>query len=439
MSRRNSNRQLVPLTWCLAGLLLVAACGGRGSDADTGGVKNDSGVKVAQVVKKDDCTGYQASPGISDDEIKLGSSYPDSGPLASIGETNKGMESYFKHLNESGGINGRKITLIGKDDQYDPTKASANVNELLQKDRVFAIVGVQSTTGTMAVWDQLARECVPILESTISSATRDQRAAHRNAIDGLVPYASEGYALAGYLTKTLGEKKVAVITQDGSFGDAAARGVERAIEENGGKLVAHESFQVTDPTVRSQVTTLKASGADALVVIAAGTKCPQIFDTVAASGWKPTIATTFTCSNTTLMGLAKPASTDGIISDGWVRVRTADDPESKTFLDAVKKYAPGVNASSENVAIGWAQGQIVAAILERATELTRVGVINSALGLDGVAVPMAVDGVKASTSADDSAPIESVQIRTFDSAAGAWTPVTTDALVDMTGKLGDFE
>ncbi len=138
-----------------------------------------------QVVKKADCQNYQASPGITDDEIKLGSSYPDSGPLASIGETNRGMKAYFEQLNESGGINGRKVTLIGKDDQYDPTKATANVNELLQKDRVFAIVGVQSTTGAMAVWDQLNKQCVPILESTISSAKLKERAAHPNAIDGL--------------------------------------------------------------------------------------------------------------------------------------------------------------------------------------------------------------------------------------------------------------
>lgn len=439
MSMHPSKKKALRLTAGAVAVLTLAACGGRGGSDDAGDVSNESGVKVEQVVKKADCQDYQASPGITNDEIKLGSSYPDSGPLASIGETNRGMKAFFEQLNESGGINGRKVTLIGKDDQYDPTKAAANVNELLQKDRVFAIVGVQSTTGAMAVWDQLNKQCVPILESTISSAKLKERAAHPNSIDGLVPYASEGYALGSYVTGELGKKKVALIMQAGTFGESAQRGVEKSIEESGAELVGTETFQVTDPTVRSQITTLKATGADSLIVVAAGTKCPQIFDAVAGAGWKPAIATTFTCSNTTLMGLAKPGSTDGIVSDAWVRIRKPGDAISDTYFAAMKKYAPKTNAGSENVAIGWAQGEVIAEILKQATSLTRVDVINSALGLKDVSVPMAAEGVLANTSKGDSAPIESVQITQYDSAAKQWSAVSGGRLVDVSGKLGSFE
>lgn len=425
----------------LAVLCLTAAagCQGRSSSSDAGDVRNSTGVTVAKVVTKDQCSSYEPSPGITADEIKLGSTYPDSGPLASIGEANKGMESYFKHLNESGGINGRKVTLIGKDDQYDPTKATANVNELLQQDKVFAIVGVQSTTGAMAVWDKLERRCIPILESTISSATTAERNAHPNATDGLVPYASEAYALGTYVTKQRKAKKVALIAQAGTFGESAARGLRKSLSENGAELVATETFQVTDPTVTTQVTTLKASGADALVVVAAGTKCPQIFDAVHDAGWDPLMATTFTCANTTLMKLAKPAAVQGVISDSWVRLRKPGDPESDTYFAAMKKYYPDVNAGSENVAIGWGQGQIVAEILRRATALTRVDVINSALGLKDVKVPMAAEGVLVNTSKNDTAPVESVQITQFDSSAMAWRLADgATGPVDVSGKLADL-
>ncbi|MFI6906138.1 ABC transporter substrate-binding protein [Nonomuraea sp. NPDC050394] len=419
----------------LALLLGLTACGGRGPAQQPADVANVSGTKVEAVVRQDSCQDYEPSPGITDSTIKLGSSYPNSGPLASIGETNVGMNAYFAHLNEKGGINGRRIELIGKDDQYDPTKAAANINELLQRERVFAIVGVQSTTGAMSAWDTLARQCVPILESTISSASPRERAAHLNAIDGLVPYALEGYALGTYMARTQGRKRVALIAQDGSFGRSVRSGIEAGLAEHGADLVAAQTFQVTDPAVRSQVTTLKAAGADALIVVAAGTKCPQIFDTVAASGWKPAIATTFTCSNTTLMNLAKPGSVHGVVSDAWVRQRVPGDAESDAFFAALKKHAPQVNAGSENVAIGWAQGQIIAEILTRSAALTRLDVINTALALKDVKVPMAADGLLLNTSATDTAPVESVRITVYDSAAGRWRPAGKDDLIDMSGKL----
>ncbi|WP_157249279.1 ABC transporter substrate-binding protein [Nonomuraea typhae] len=422
----------------MALLLGLTACGGRGPAEQSADTANASGTKVEAVVRQESCQDYEASPGVTKTTIKLGSSYPNSGPLASIGETNVGMNAYFAHLNDKGGINGRTIELIGKDDQYDPTKAAANITELLQRDRVFAIVGVQSTTGAMSVWDSLARQCVPILESTISSASPQARAAHLNAIDGLVPYALEGYALGTYVAKNLARKKVALIAQDGSFGKSARSGIEKSLKEYGAALVATQTFQVTDPAVRSQVTTLKASGADALIVVAAGTKCPQIFDTVAGSGWKPAIATTFTCSNTTLMNLAKPGSVDGVVSDAWVRQRVPGDAESDTYFAALKKHAPQVNAGSENVAIGWAQGQVIAEILARSASLTRLDVINTALALKDVKVPMAADGLLLNTSATDTAPVESVRITVYDSAAGRWRPAGKDDLIDMSGKLAEL-
>ncbi|WP_262286324.1 ABC transporter substrate-binding protein [Micromonospora sp. MA102] len=432
-------RRVSAAVFAVTAMTAMAACQGRSSSTDAGDVTNTTGVGVEQVVTKDQCQSYDPSPGISSGEIKLGSSYPDSGPLASIGEANKGMEAYFKHLNETGGINGRKVTLIGKDDQYDPTKATANVNELLQSDRVFAIVGVQSTTGTMAVWDQLQKQCVPILESTISSASMAQRAAHPNATDGLVPYPSEAYALGTYVTKQRKNTKVALIAQAGTFGTSAKRGLEKSLADNGAQLVASATFQVTDPTVTSQITTLKASGADALVVVAAGTKCPQIFDAVGDADWHPTLATTFTCANTTLMKLAKPANVNGVISDSWVRLRTQGDPESDAYFAALAKYFPQVNAGSENVAIGWAQGEVVAETLKRATALTRVDVINSALGLKDVKIGMAADGVLVNTSKNDTAPVESVQITQFDSGALAWKLADgSTGPIDVGGKLAEL-
>jgi branched-chain amino acid transport system substrate-binding protein len=422
-------------------LLSTGACAGRSSSSEAGNVTNPSGMKVEQIVTEDDCDTYEASPGITETEIKLGSSFPDSGPLAAIGEANRGMEAYFESLNDSGGINGRKIKLIGKDDQYDPTKALANIDELLQKDQVFAIVGVQ-TTGILSAWDRLAAQCVPILASTISSTTSEEREAHPNALDGVVPFASDAYAVSSYLTGPLGNKKVAVIAEAGITADAALRGIKTAVEDNGAELVATETFQVTDPTVQSQITTLAQSGADALVVVAAGTKCPQIFDTVAKSSWRPRIGSMFMCTPSTLMELASPESTDGIVSDTWIRRRVPGDAEGDKYFAAMKKFSPSVDPTSDNAAVGWAQGEIIAEILRRSEALTRLDVINTGLALEDVQIPMTADGVLINTGPKDTAPVETVQILEYDATGQIWNVpagAAQDSLIDLNGRLEDFE
>ena len=419
--------------------LTLSACAGRDSGGSTGttDASSSQGSDITQVVSPDDCTDYQASPGITDTEIKLGSSFPNSGPLASIGEANQGMEAYFDYLNDTeGGINGRKITLIGKDDQYDATKAVANVNELLQKDGVFAIVGVQSSVGATSVWDDLKSQCVPLLMSTLSGTTLQERQAHPNALDGLVPYAAEAYALGQYAASEWDSKKIGLIAQSGIFGESFLRGLRTIAEEKGMEIVDTETYDVTDATVTAQLTNLRASGADTLFVASAGTKCPQIFDGVKAAGWDPHIATTFTCSNSTLLGLAKPDSVNGLVSDTWLRFREAGDTESDAYFDAVAKYFPKLNAGSENTALGWAQGQVIAKVLEQATDLTRVGVINSALSLHDAEIGMAAPGVLINTSADSPIPALTVQVTEYDSASKKWGKAPGDeSLFNLQGVL----
>ncbi|UOR01521.1 ABC transporter substrate-binding protein [Leucobacter allii] len=420
----------------VAGLALTA-CAGRATDSGTGEVVRNEDAKVTQVVKEEDCLDYVASPGITDDEIKLGSTFPDSGPLASIGETNRGMMAYFDYLNDSeGGLDGRKITLVPRDDQYDATKAVANVDELLQKENVFGIVGVQSSVGATSIWDTLNEQCIPLMMSTVSGSLLEDRLAHPNTLDGLVPYASEAYALGQYAADEWKSKKVAVIAQSGIFGESFLRGLDTVLPENGIELAGTETYQVTDPTVTAQITNLKATGADTLIVVAAGTKCPQIFDAVESAGWDPKIATTFTCSNTTLMGLASPSAVDDVVSTTWLRSREAGDPESDKYFAAVEKYFPDLNASSENVALGWAQAEAIVEILRQAPALTRLDVINSGLSLKDAKIPMAADGVLLNTSATDTMPIETVRITKFDSGSMKWSFADGDsALIDLDGVL----
>lgn len=413
-------RRAVVAAAVLASATLLAACSGRGDTGNTGNVTNADTAAYPTVVKQSDCTGYQASPGITPTEIKLGSSYPDSGPLANIGDAARGMAAYFDYVNAHGGINGRKIVFIGKDDQYDPTKTVANVNELLQQDQVFALAGIQSEAGTTSVWTQLAKQCVPILMSTVSGTTMADRLKHLNTTDGLVPWVDEGYALGQYAANTWKSKGVGLIAMAGGLQDAFTTGVTKGLAGTGTKLADVESYQVTDPTVTSEVTNLKAKGVDTVVIAGSGTKCPQILDAIHDAGWTPHIIESFTCSSGTLMGLAKPASTEGVVSDTWMRLRVKGDPVSDTYFDAIAKYDPKGNPISEDTAVGWTQGQLIAEILKSATDLTRLSVINRALSLKNVTVPMAAPGITYNTSGADPVPYQAVQMTRFDSATKSW-------------------
>ncbi len=418
--------------------LTLSACSGRDTGSSSAGETSQNAESTAeQIVTMDDCIDYVASPGITEDEILLGSTFPDSGPLASIGETNRGMMAYFNYLNDTeGGLDGRKITLVPRDDQYDATRAVANVDELLQKDNVFAIVGVQSSVGATSVWDTLNEQCIPLMMSTVSGSLLDDRLQRLNTLDGLVPYAAEAYALGQYAVDEWDSKKVAVIAQSGIFGESFLRGLETVLPENNVEIAGIETYQVTDPTVTAQITNLRATDADTLIVVAAGTKCPQIFDAVEAAGWDPHIATTFTCSNTTLMGLASPTAVEDVVSSTWLRQREAGDAESDVYFEAVAKYFPDLNAGSENVALGWAQGEAIVEILRQAPALTRLDVINSGLSMKDVEIPMAADGVLLNTSATDTMPIETVRITRFDSGTMKWSVVEGDnSLVELSGVL----
>lgn len=444
---RTARRSAVTAAAVLAAGALLAACSGRGGSGDTGNVANASAASYPAAVKQSDCSDYQASPGITPTEIKLGSSYPDSGPLANIGNAARGMAAYFDYLNSQGGIDGRDIDFIGMDDQYDPTKTVSNVNQLLEQDQVFAMVGIQSEEGTTSVWDQLAKECVPILMSTVSGTTMAQRLAHLNTTDGLVPWSAEGYALGQYSVDTWHSTDVGLIALAGGLQDAFTTGLTKALAGTGAKLGDVESYQVTDATVTSQITSLKAAGVDTVVVAGSGAQCPQILDTIHDAGWKPHVIESFTCSSDTLMDVAEPAATTGVVSDTWLKLRTKGDPESDAYFAAVAKYEPKTPAMSEDTAVGWAQGELIAEILKTSTALTRVDVINRALSLKNVTVPMAAPGITYNTSPTDPVPYQAVQMTQWDSATKSWQyvdgstvlPPGKSKIIDLSGILDEVD
>ncbi|WP_433413268.1 ABC transporter substrate-binding protein [Microtetraspora malaysiensis] len=412
-------RRACALAAATAMVATIAGCGRTSTDSRQDG---DSGDHVVSIAK---CQDYQPTAGITKDKILLGSSFPSSGPLAVLAKLAQGYRAYFKYVNaKDGGIGGRKIEVVSYDDAYDPSRTVSNVNRLINEDKVFALVGVPSTPGNFAFWDRTEASCVPNLMASTAAADYATTIKHRWTLNGLVPYHTEGQALAQALHEHSGAKKVAVLYQAGDFGGSMLKGVEAESSALGMTVVSKESFQATDPSVTTQITSLAATGADALVVVAAGTPCAQALDAVSKTSWKPQVAVSYTCTSRALMKLASPAGSEGILSvtpfkDPSAR-RWSSDEGAKTYRESVKTYEPDADPEDSFVANGWFYGEVVYAILKNARSLTRQDVMDSALSLSGVTASMALPGVTLTTGSADATPVESVQLQRYDAATHEW-------------------
>ncbi len=415
MKYRKALVSLAALSLCIP----LAACGGRDDTSAKAEGDSDS------VVSIDECQSYEASPGVTDDQILLGASYPSSGPLATLGQLAQGFNAYFDYANaELGGVDGRDVKVLGYDDGYDPSRTVTNVNKLVDKDKVLAMMAVLSTAGNYAIWDYLEASCVPLLMSSTAAATFEEAVDHRWTLDGMVPYRLEAIALANTLVKDQGVKTLAVLREAGDFGDAFMDGLESVGDELGLKIVASESFQATDPSVNTQVSTLAATGADAALVVAAGTMCAQAMDAIGDTSWDPVVALSYTCTSQSLMTLAKPESSRGVISSTALKdpgsARWKDDADINAYKTAVAKYAPKANENDSFVAAGWHYAEVIYNLLKDSKKLTRQDLMSAALSVDGMKTMMSLPGVPLKTSSDDPTLTEGVQIQQYDPSAKDW-------------------
>ena len=220
-------------------LALVPAACGRDDDSSGGGGGGGSA---------------SADPGITDKEIKLGGSYPFSGPASAYGTIAKGAEAYFDFVNDKGGVDGRKINFKTIDDGYEPPRALQNAKRLIQQDKVFALFNTLGTPNNLAIWDYVNQQKVPhLFVATGASDWGKDIKAHPYTIGWQPNYVTEARVYAEYLKKEKPNAKVAVLYQNDGFGKDLLGGFEEAIEDSGIKVVDKEPYNVTDPTVAAQV------------------------------------------------------------------------------------------------------------------------------------------------------------------------------------------
>jgi branched-chain amino acid transport system substrate-binding protein len=363
--------------------------------------------------------GASADPGITKTEIKLGGSYPFSGPASAYGTIGEGAKAYFKFLNAKGGVGGRKIDFKTLDDGYEPPRALQNAKRLIQQDKVFALFNTLGTPNNLAIWDYVNQQKVPhLFVATGASSWGADIDKHPYTIGWQPNYVTEAKVYAEYLKKEKPNAKVAVLYQNDGYGKDLLGGFEGAIKGSGVKLVDKESYNVTDPTVAAPVGRLARSGADTFLNITTPKFSAQAIATIAKSDWKPLhILNNVGASKTLVLKPVGLANAKGIVSTGYYKdpedPQWADDAAMKEYRDALKQYSPRSNPDDAFNMYGWTVAQTMAKAIEGMKEPTRKSLMESVRNLDldqGTMLP----NNKIQTTPDDGYPIEAMQIMKFD-------------------------
>ena len=363
----------------------------------------------------------QYGPGASDTEVKIGNTMPYSGPASAYGIIGKTEAAYFTMINEQGGINGRKINFISRDDGYSPPKTVELVRKMVEEDQVLFLFSTLGTPTNTAIHSYLNDNKVPqLFAATGADQWNDPK--HFPWTMGLIPsYGTEAHIYARYILKHLPNAKIAVLYQNDDFGKDYLNGLRDGLGDKAAKMiVATQSYETTDPTVDSQVVALQGSGADVLLTVAIPKFAAQAIRKVYDIGWKPThFLTSVSNSVGTVMKSAELEKGVGIISAAFAKDPT--DPqwegttEYKEWLAFMKKYNTSANLGDVQGAIGYTYAQTMVAVLKACgNNLTRENVMKQAASLHDVTMPMLLPGITLSTSATDFAPIKQMQLERFD-------------------------
>jgi len=396
MIRSNRSRALVALLAVLA--LLAAACGGgredSNSDEENEAAAESTGDEAAEYLHVEDCEG-DFTQGVTDDTIKIGSSFAQSGAFAAFAQISTGYRAYFNYVNEElGGVDGRQIELIALDDGYEPGRTATNAQRLVQDEGVFALFNVIGTANTLAIWDNLEEECVPNLFAG-TGAPQWGDPEHPWTVGSFPSYSLEAVMYARYLEENDPDAEVALLTQNDDFGRTYVDTFKDAIAGTDITVVAEETYEVANPDSTSQVTSLAATGADAVVLGTTALACPNALNAINGTNWEPTIFISGTCTSPTLVGLAEPGAADGIISVTAFKdprdPQWADDEAMQLFLEKGAEYG-GADIDLENslVAYGWTMGALLVDTLTNAAELTRPAVMEQALSIDSLVTGLAL-------------------------------------------------
>ncbi len=359
--------------------------------------------------------------GASDTEIKLGQTMPYSGPVSSYGTMGRTQAGYWKMINEQGGINGRKVTLISLDDNYNPAKTLEATRRLVEQDEVLAIVGSLGTPTNSAIHNYLNQKKVPHLFVNTGAGKWNDPKRFPWTMGWAPTYPLEGRVFAEHILRTNPNAKIAILYQNDDFGKDYVNGVRARLGDKANSMiVAQVSYEATDATIDSQVVSLKASGADVLINACAPKFASQTIRKVYELGWKP--AQYVTTVSSTVGTVLKPAGLEkavGVMTTQYLKDATDkqwdNDAGMLEYRAFMKKYHPEGDPGDPFNVQAFASAQTMAHVLRQSGDnLTRENLRRVAANIKDLRHETVLPGILISTTPDDYGPLSTVVMSRFD-------------------------
>jgi branched-chain amino acid transport system substrate-binding protein len=347
-------------------------------------------------------------PGATDTEIKIGQTVPFSGPASAYATIGKAQAAYFNMINEQGGVNGRKINLIQYDDAYSPPKAVEQVRKLVESDEVLLTFQIIGTPSNAAVQKYLNTKKVPqLFAATGASKFTDPKNFPWTL--GFNPnYFVEGRIYGQYILKEYPNAKIGVLYQNDDLGKDYLNGIKSGLGDKAATMiVAEASYEVSDPTIDSQILKLKAAGTDRFFSASTPKFAAQAIKKNAELGWKPIHI--LDINATSVGAVMQPAGLEaskGVISVNYGKdpldPTWKDDAGMKRYFDFMAKYFPDGDKNSGFNTYGYGTAQLMVHVLKQCgDDLTRENVLKQATNLKNVQLDLSLPGIVVNTTPND--------------------------------------
>jgi branched-chain amino acid transport system substrate-binding protein len=366
-----------------------------------------------------------APAGAADNTIKLGNTAPYSGPASAYGTVARAEAAYFQMINDQGGVNGRKIDFQSLDDAYSPSKTVEQTRRLVEQDDVLALFSSVGTAPNIAVQKYLNIKHVPQLFVS-SGATRWNDPKQFPWTVGFNPtYELEGRLYAQFILKTKPNAKIAVITPNEDAGKDYLKGFKAGLGEHIDQLVSETTYLTSDPTIDSQMVTMRESGADVFFAEATPKFAAQALRKAGSMGWKPLII--LPSVSNSVSAVLEPAGLEnsvGVVTGLYLKdpndPRWSNDPALKDWQAWMTKYQPNASPGDLFNVQGYTVAQLMVEVLKNCKDdVSRENILKQATNLNGLELPMLLPGIKVYTEPGNVTPIRQIQMAKFDGKSWA--------------------
>jgi branched-chain amino acid transport system substrate-binding protein len=360
-------------------------------------------------------------PGASDTEIKIGQTMPYSGSLSAYGIIGRTEQGYFRMINEQGGINGRKINLISLDDGYSPPRTVEQIRKLVEEEEVLFTFQTLGTPPNTAIHRYMNAKKVPQL-FVATGATKWGDPQHFPWTIGWQPnYQTESRIYAAYILKNHPNAKIGILFQNDDYGKDYLKGFKDGLGSKAASMIVAElSYETSDPTIDSQIVSLKASGADVFFNVTTPKFAAQAIRKAYDIDWKPLqLLNNVSANIATVLEPAGLEKSVGLITTAYLKDPAdpawKNDPGLKDFLAFMSKYVPDGNPRDGGTFYGYSVAQTLVQVLKQCgDDLTRENVMRQAANVKDLELPMLLPGIKINTSPTDFYPVEEEVLARFD-------------------------